>query len=328
MAEFLIGSPLRKVARKHPVVARALWRLDYWLVKAVVMLCQALPVDTASRLGRLVGATVGPWMRKKSAIVAENLAVAFPEQSPDERRDLIRRMWGQAGRLLAEYPHLAEIGGDPVLIEIDLLGASVRLARAERPGVFVSAHQGNWEVVILAMARLGIESTTLYSPPTNPLLDNMLLESRRALRCDLIPRDNSARAMMRALGKGRAVAMVMDRRVDSGDDIDLFGQPKKTTLLPARLALKYHCHLTPVEVRRLDGARFRIIFHPPVAPRNPEADEDAQAADMLNQVHRYFEQWISANPADWFCSKRLWPKHISGRENAGKGPAEVGVDDK
>jgi KDO2-lipid IV(A) lauroyltransferase len=52
-----------------------------------------------------------------------------------------------------------------------------------------------------------------------------------------------------------------------------------------------------------------VIFHPPVRPRNPQADETAQAIDMIQQVHEQFEDWIRQQPADWFCSKRLWPKN-------------------
>jgi hypothetical protein len=30
--------------------------------------------------------------------------------------------------------------------------------------------------------------------------------------------------------------------------------------------------------------------------------------EMMQQVHQHFEDWIRAQPEDWFCSKRIWPK--------------------
>jgi KDO2-lipid IV(A) lauroyltransferase len=76
--------------------------------------------------------------------------------------------------------------------------------------------------------------------------------------------------------------------------------------MPARLAQKFHCDLVPVQVERLQDARYRVTFHPPVRPTDTSVDETAQAINMIQQVHRQFEDWIRQQPQDWFCSKRLW----------------------
>jgi Kdo2-lipid IVA lauroyltransferase/acyltransferase len=104
------------------------------------------------------------------------------------------------------------------------------------------------------------------------------------------------------------VGMVMDRRVDDGVPIRFFGHDKLSTIVPARLALKFQCELVPIQVERLQDARFRVTFHPPVRPADPGAEETDQAIDMIQQVHRLFEEWIRQNPQDWLCSKRLWPR--------------------
>ena len=144
----------------------------------------------------------------------------------------------------------------------------------------MTAHQSNWEVVCSAMAKLGIPNASLYSPPTNPLLDRMLLESRRALNCELLPRENSARLLMRALKQGQTAAMVMDRRVDDGKPIRFFGRDKLSTIMPARLALKFNCDLVPVQVERLQDAHYRVTFHPPVRPRDTSVERNGPG-------HRY-----------------------------------------
>ena len=308
MAEFIVGNSLRKLAREHRFLQRALWRLDFALVSLVVWLARRMSIDTASRFGERLGRWVGPKMPHKATIFRENLSIAFPELNSADLDALATDIWGQAGRILGEYPHL-----DTILAEDDRLVIEIREPIASytdpsRPCVVVSAHQSNWEVVCSAMAKLGMPNASLYSPPSNPLLDKMLLESRQALNCQLLPRDNSARLLVRALKKGRSVGMVMDRRVDDGQPVQFFGRDKNSTIVPAKLALKHHCELIPVQVVRLEGARYKVIFHPPVHPRDPGADENAQATDMIQQVHQQFEQWIRERPGHWFCSKRLWPK--------------------
>lgn len=315
MAEFIVGNSLRKLARDNRSLQQLLWRLDFALIWLLVKSFRLLPIDTASRFGSKIGAWVGARMKRKTAIYRENLALAFPEMSASALDDLVIRAWGQAGRVLAEYPHLDTILEQDDRLVIDIREAVDTYQNPGRPCIFVSAHLSNWEVCCSAMAKLGIPNASLYSPPTNPLLDKLLMDSRSALNCELLPRDNAARELMRALKRGRSPAMVMDRRVDDGQPVRFFGNDKSSTLLPAKLALKHHCDLIPIQVERLRDARFRVTFHPPVRPTDPNADETARAIDMIQQVHDQFENWIRQSPQDWFCSKRLWPKGTTAHQN-------------
>ena len=309
MAEFIVGNSMRKLAREHPFLQRMLWRVDYALIWLVARLARLLPIDAASRFGEKVGAFVGPRLKGKTAIFRNNLALAFPELDDRQLDELVKKAWGRAGRVLAEYPHLETLLTDSDRITIEIREPIATYSDPSKPCIMVSAHQSNWEVACSAMAKMGMPNASLYSPPTNPLLDQLLLDSRQALNCQLLPRDNSARLLMRALKEGRTVGMVMDRRVEDGKPIRFFGYDKTSTILPAKLALKNHCDLVPIQIVRREDARYHVIFHPPVHPRNPEADETAQAIDMIQQVHEQFEDWIRQHPADWFCSKRLWPKN-------------------
>lgn len=308
MAEFIIGSPLRNLAREHETLRNILWRIDYALVWTLQKCLQALPVDLSSGAGYRLGRWVGALMKRKSGIFRENYAIAFPEKSAAELDALVRGSWGQAGRVLAEYAHLPTILRDSSRLQIALCEEAPTFADPSQPAVFVTAHMSNWEVIGCAMRKLGIPSATLYSPPTNPLLDRLLMESRSAMDCKLIARDNSARLLMRAMKEGRSASMVMDRRVDDGKAIRFFGEEKLSTLVPAKLALKFDCDMIPVQAVRQKDASFKVIFHPPIRPASPEQDENAQALDMIEQVHGLFEQWITDSPEDWFCSKRLWPR--------------------
>lgn len=320
MTDFIVGNSIRKWARDHRVLRALLWRLDFLMFWLIANFAKFLPADTASRLGNTLGSWIGPMLKEKTAKYRANMAVAFPELSAAEINQLVLRGWGRTGRVLAEYPHLATILAEEDRLLIDIREPIETYQDPSRPCVIVTAHLSNWEVVCSAMAKMGIPNVSLYSPPTNPLLDRMLLDSRRALNCQLLPRENSARLLMRALKQGKTVAMVMDRRIDDGKPIQFFGHLKPSTILPAKLALKLGCDMVPVQVERLQDARFRVIFHPPVHPQDTSVDETTQAIDMIQQLHHQFENWIRQKPEDWFCSKRLWPRgKIQKIEEAGSG---------
>jgi KDO2-lipid IV(A) lauroyltransferase len=308
MARFILGHRLRALGERHGLVEAALYRLDRAFFGSLLWLIRRLPVDTASRLGARIGAALGPRFRKGRAL-DDNLRLVFPDKSEGERKRIAREAWGNAGAVFAEYAHLDEIafGEGGARIQVELSGDLRTFRDPSHPAVFVTAHQANWEVTAAAIARQRVPLAVVYSPPTNPLLDELLNRWRASIGCELLARDESMRPLLHALRKGTSIGIVMDRRVDSGKDVALFGHPKSTTLIPARLALRHGFDLVPIRVERLQGARFRVTFHPPVAV--PAGDNEiARAIRMTESLHALFEQWIRARPGDWFCSKRLWPK--------------------
>lgn len=317
MAEFIIGSPVRQFARRHPRLRRLLWRLDFALVWTIVMLARLLPLDFASRLGSRVGRVIGSMLKSKSQIMRRNFEVAFPEKSDEDITALIGDAWGRAGRILGEYPHLDSVLRDEDRLQIDIRHPLPAYEGGSPPVVIGTAHLSNWEVVCSAMAKLGMANASLYSPLTNPYLDRMLAQSREALNCELVPRDNAARRLVRVLNQGRSAGFVCDRRVQPGSPVEFFGSDKLSTTLPAKLALKVGCPLVPVQVKRIRDARYRVIFHAPITPRNTAASTDEQALDMTRQLHEQFEQWIREEPADWLCTNRLWGKE-EGRCDSGE----------
>jgi KDO2-lipid IV(A) lauroyltransferase len=73
-----------------------------------------------------------------------------------------------------------------------------------------------------------------------------------------------------------------------------------------------------VQIQRLEGARFRVIFHSPVTADDAAAPEDQQILQMTGKLNALFEDWIRERPHEWMCTKRRWPKHLMKPNWAGK----------
>jgi Kdo2-lipid IVA lauroyltransferase/acyltransferase len=97
------------------------------------------------------------------------------------------------------------------------------------------------------------------------------------------------------------------------------GHDTATTLVPARLALKFGCPLVPVRVERIRPAHLRVTVHDPVRP-DPAAAPNAQARQMMAGVNALFESWIVARPHEWQCFQNRWPKSIRKRLLQGRAP--------
>ncbi|MGI9294470.1 MAG: lysophospholipid acyltransferase family protein [Pseudomonadales bacterium] len=310
LAKFIFGNSVRKTATQSSVASRLLWLLDLLFIGSIFALLRLLPVDTASALGNRFGRWLGPKFEKKSSIVKTNLSQALPDKSAAQIDQLTAQVWGNAGAVFAEYAHLEKICNTEASqrLEIVNLGDIETFRDPASPMVIATAHLANWELVAASAVKMGAPFAALFSPPANPWFAKLLAKHRQALGCELLPRDASMRALIRALEQGKSIGMVMDRRADSGKPVPFFGRDMSTTLLPARLALRYDCDLVPVRVERLQDAHFRVTFYPPVKSGDPQADADTQAVQMARQVNSQFEDWIRARPHDWLCTKRLWPK--------------------
>jgi KDO2-lipid IV(A) lauroyltransferase len=148
----------------------------------------------------------------------------------------------------------------------------------------------------------------VYSPDSNPYLARMIERRREALGCSFVSREGGTRALLRALGAGTSVGLVVDTRIDEGEPLPFFGREASTTTVPARLGLRAGAEIVPVRVERLGGARFRVTLDAPLRPDDPTADPREQARSVTRQLNAHFERWIRERPEQWECLKRRWPK--------------------
>ena len=328
MAALFLTPALRRRIDRVPALQRARWRMEAGLLSLLWRLCARLEPGAASAFGQRLLTSLGPRLGK-AAHMRRNLRLAFPHLSKAERDDLMRAVWGTAGAVLGEYPHLKAICHDDFAGHFEYVeNCNLDDYRAgRRHGLFVSAHVGNWELTAAAAIRQGIPITVIYAPSKNPFIDRMLRRRREALGCGLVSLEEGARPLVRELAEGRSVGLIVDARDDDGVPVPFFGLDKLTTLAPARLALRFGCELIPARVERLGPARFRLTVYEPIRPDPALASDKERALQMTRDLNRLFEQWIRERPEQWLCLKRAWPKSLKPPIDRGaSAPARAGAN--
>ncbi len=311
MAKLFLARSWASRAQRSAALTRFLMRLEGLLIAVSWWLLKHLPPDLASAIGRRIIGLVGPRVVKHGKI-KNNLAIAFPDLRPDEVEQLARGVWGNLGAVIGEYPHLETICAHEADSRLEIVTHEKvkALQRAGKPVVFVGAHLGNWEVAAPTGVRLGFRMLLVYSPQQNPWIERLVRDRREALGLELVTKEQAMRSLMQQLREGGSVGMLTDQRVDSGEPVPFLGHNMWTTVIPARLALKFGCALVPARVERLQGARFRVTVHEPIRLDEQAADDKAQVLHMTRQVNALFEAWIREKPEQWTCTKRRWPKHL------------------
>jgi len=268
----------------------------------------ALPVGWASAVGAALGGSVGPLLPVHRQGL-DNLARALPELSPVEIRCCARRMWRHLGRVAAEYPHLRRFSVDAPDGRFEFVGR-VHLDEARRSangGIFFSGHIGNWEIAAPTLERDGIPVTAVYRAANNPIVDRMIARFRSKVVQHLVPKGHDGtRELVRTLGAGRHVALLVDQKLNSGIPVPFFGRDAMTAPAVATFALRYDCPIWPVRVERLDGAAFRVTVHPKLAVPQEGTREERTRAIMV-AINRVLEDWIRERPEQWLWLHRRWP---------------------
>ena len=113
-----------------------------------------LPLDCAYALGGALGRLIGPFL-SISKRAHDNIKRALPDLSESEIADIIRGMWDNLGRVVAEYRHLRKIDAFEPGGRVEIRGLEYidRAVATGRRMIFFSGHLANWEIAALAAVR-------------------------------------------------------------------------------------------------------------------------------------------------------------------------------
>jgi Kdo2-lipid IVA lauroyltransferase/acyltransferase len=278
----------------------------------------ALSIDRASdwggRLARLIGPRLGVSRRALS-----NLALAIPENDAAENRRILRGMWDNLGRAVAEQPHLARIC-DPSSGRVEIVNGGViaDLLASGKPAILFGGHFANWEVGPSTVHRLmGGSLLSVYRAANNPRVDRMqrrLLRERRVVAKGA----EGSRELLRHLRGGGHVAMLVDQKQNDGIAVPFFGVAAMTAPAVARLALRFDCPIHPIRVERLAGARFRFTVLPAIEATKTN-DAGAEVLATMTRVNATLERWVRARPEQWLWLHHRWPRHALRKGTADRG---------
>jgi KDO2-lipid IV(A) lauroyltransferase len=288
------------------------YRLEYVLLRAVVGAVRALPLETAAGLSARLWRLIAPWQRRHRRAL-ENLAIAFPEKTPQEREAIALAMWDNLGRVMAETMQIDRIIADPSRIEI--LNKDIHQRYKDKLGsaIGVSLHMGNWELAIWPFTLAGNNPAAVYRTVKNPYVDQYLLDARKTLYPGgLLGRGRNreegqatARRIMDFVRKGGRLGLVCDLHDRTGLEVPFFGKPARSVTIPAMIARRVGARIWMSRCVRVGGqSRFQIELKELKVPRTASQADDVKWITAAMQ--QQFEDWIREAPEQWMWSNRRW----------------------
>ena len=282
--------------------------LEHAAVVAVRAVVRLLPHAVVRQFGAVLGLAFYALDRVHRRVADANLATAFPQRTPAERRATTRRMFVHFGRLLFELLKFSTLTPDRMRARLEFEGEErARSAYAQGKGVlFFTGHFGYWEVHAighaLAIQPIGVLARALDNPHLNALLEQV----RSTTGNWVVYRQGAVRKVLRTLANGQGVALLIDQHLHSPDAIyvDFFERPAATTSMLAALALRTGAPVVPVFALPLPGGRYRLIYEHPV----PAPDQDAPDAirEFTQRCTDVLEMYVRRHPSFWLWMHRRW----------------------
>jgi KDO2-lipid IV(A) lauroyltransferase len=238
------------------------------------------------------------WRRR----IGDNLDLAMPDLPAAKRRQLLRSVPNNLGRLFIELFSPKDMQG--IVANTPFTGAgaaALKAAMADGKAVIcVSGHFGNYDVFRSAAIQYGGDVAGLYRPLNNKLIHARYIAAITAVGGKLFSRGRHGFAgMIRHLQGGGLMALLIDQHMDRGEQLTFFGQPAFTAVSAGQMALKYEALLFPVYgIRQPDGLSYVIEVEAQV----PASD----ATTMTQALNDSLEAQVRAHPEQWLWTHRRW----------------------
>ncbi len=291
---------------------------SFILWRAIVVLSffgRHLPLRTARFLGRMLGRLAWQVVRRPRRDALRNLAVAFPDWTEEQRRDVIRRMFLHFGESTFEYvwlPNLdLEMRNRTTVIEgFEPIRAYIERGR----GVVVfTAHCGNWEWLANSVGLLGVPVAVLQRERNEGELNRLITQTRALAGVRTIDRGtaSSGRELFQAIRRGGILAFLIDQNIRTEmAKVPFFAILTPTPIGPAKLAIRTDAVAVSAFIERRGDMQY-IRFLDPI-----ECHRGDDPIALTARITRHIEAQIRRVPEQWAWMHDRWkerPEWLVGR---------------
>ena len=277
---------------------------EYIIIQTLFNFFKIIGYKNSSNIGEKIGKLIGPLFRSKKKII-ENLKQSKISNDSHEIEKIIKNMWGNYGRILAEYPHIKKFKNNNLKNHIKINGLEILedIKKNNKQVVFISGHFNNFELMAMQIENYGINLATIYRPLNNIFLNKTMEKIRTNYICkQQIKKGRSGTREMIGLFKdGTSIALMVDQRVSEGISINFFNRKCLTTTIPAQLVKKYNCEIVPVYIERKNKTDFELSFQKILKFNKTDTLEN-----ITLKLNLILQEMVLKNVDQWIWTHDRW----------------------
>ncbi|MDO9265429.1 MAG: lysophospholipid acyltransferase family protein [Desulfosalsimonadaceae bacterium] len=283
--------------------------IQYYAALSVITILRRLPRRVGIAAARGLAAILYCLLRKQRNNTINHLTSAFGNEKTDKEIRHIAR---------SVFRHFLTAGVDAARIPIFIKEGMDRYIRADNMHYFedayaggkgmilLTAHFGNWELLGAWLTWKGYPLRAVGSPLSNPLLDQLITDTRNQAGYINIARGTETREIIRTLKQGCPLGILMDQdtRV-KGVFVDFFGRKANTPVGPVLLARRFNIPIIPAFMHLEPDLTYHVECLPPIKP-SAAGDPKRDLLADVQQCSDVYERIIREHPEQWAWFHRRW----------------------
>ncbi len=277
---------------------------QYLIIMFFFIIFRVIGYKKASNFGESIGKLIGPFFKSKK-VIKQNIQNYNSNLDEESVKNLVKNMWGNYGRIFAEYMHIKDFRNNKLHDHITINGIEYlnEIKNKNKPVVFVSAHFSNFELMAMQIEKAGINLGAVYRPLNNIFLNKNMEKIRKNYICkkQIKKGISGLREILKIFKNNYSVAMMIDQRVTEGIKINFFNKPAFTTSIPAQLVKKFNCAVVTVYIERKNKIDFELTINKPIY-----FNDNENLKVISEKLNLWLEKMISKNPEQWIWSHNRW----------------------
>ncbi len=278
---------------------------QFLCVSFLFLIFRLLGLKFSSFLAGKIFKFFGPLIRSNKKTYS-NLSIAFPNLNEYQKKELLKKMWINYGKIFADYIFIKNFRFSKNFsknIEVENQKELELIKKSSKPVIFISGHFNNFELMAMHLEKSGINLAAVYRPLNNKFLNPIMENIRIKYICkkQIKKGISGTKELLKNFKNGTSIALMIDQRVSEGIYANFFNQKALTTTIPAQFVKKFGASVVPIYIERLENNNFKIHIHNKM--NFSETDNISSITQALNKV---IENMILKNPDQWIWTHGRW----------------------
>ncbi|MBN2703940.1 MAG: lysophospholipid acyltransferase family protein [Pontiellaceae bacterium] len=290
-------------------------KIEYGLVRGLLVPCRALPESWIYALFRTIGKLADRALKRRRKLALRNTEIAFPTMPEEERKKLVRQHFINLAESMALNALITSgrISNERIfeMVEVENWEIFETACQNSSKGLLAfSAHLGNWELMpqyIALHKKTPIHIIARKS--NNPLIEErIVMPLRKRFGVNILYKKNALLRIVQAARRKELSGLLIDQKLNppNGVPINFFGRPAGTTITPALLQIRFGLSLVPMFMVRTGPCKYRLIIRPPVEWTDNGKPQEEQAKELTRLHQEVIENIIREYPNQWFWVHNRW----------------------
>ena len=277
---------------------------EFSFIIIIFIIFKIIGYKNATNFGEIIIKKLGPYFRSNYKI-QKNLENSEIGNSEKERKIIINNMWGNYGRIFAEYMYIKKYRQNSLSNNINVVGQNIldEIKNSNEPVIFISGHFNNFELMAMHLEKSGIDLAVIYRPLNNKFLNPLMEKIRKNYICkkQIKKGMSGTKEILKYFKKGTSIALMIDQRVSEGISCNFFNRKALTTTIPAQFVKKFNCKVVPIYIERKNKNQFRLEILNPIKFFKNENIEI-----ITSNLNKVLEKMIKRNPDQWIWTHDRW----------------------